>query len=295
MKVIVPDPIASLTTNVPEDDYPAWANGTTYASGARVITAASHQVWQSVQAANTGHSPTTDDGTWWVLVGATDRYKPFDAKLSDAVTRQMNMSWTVTPVSRADGLALFGVGASSVNVKITASGSTLYDQTFQILDTSAIVDWYSFFTYEPEYDTQMILTGLPGLAGSQIAITLQSVGAFTSISEIVVGRVNRLGTSLEGTSIGITDYSIKERDEWGNPVIVQRAFADTTTFQFEMPPTDARRVKTLLSRLRATAAVYFVDETATDLGATVFGFFSDFDIPLTHGSSFATLEIEGLV
>lgn len=293
MKVIVPDPIASFTSDVNENEHTGWQSGVTYGAGARVITAASHQVWQSVKAGNVDHNPMTDDGTWWVLVGPTDRYKPFDKKISDSVVRGRDMTWTIVPQSRADGLALFGIGSSAVRIRITAGSSTLYDQTFQILDTSDITDWYSFFTYVPEYEPEMILTELPGLAGSNVEITF--IGAATSISEIVLGKVTRLGTALEGTSIGITDYSLKQRDDWVNPIIVERAFADVTSFQFEMPPADARRVKNVLSKLRATAAVYFVDETETNLGTTVFGFFSDFNIPLTHGSSFATLEIEGLV
>lgn len=301
MKVIVPANITTFTSSVAENEYAAWANGTTYAAGARVITASSHQVWQSARAGNVGNNPLTSatsaDGSTinWILVGSTDRYKPFDRKISDFATRNADMSWTITMPTRADGLALFGISAASVRVLISLSGTVMYDQTQQIIDTSEIIDWYSFFTYVPQFDTELILTDLPIFAGSTVQITFSSGGGATSIGEIVLGQVQTLGISQEGTSVGITDYSVKERDDWGNPVIVERAFADTTSFSFAMPMTDARRVKRILSGLRASPAVYFVGADTARFGTTIYGFFNDFDIPLSHGMSFANLEIEGLV
>lgn len=295
MKVIVPANITTFTSNVVENEYPAWATGMTYDAGARVITLATHQVWQSVQAGNSGKNPVTDAGTWWILVGATDLYKPFDKKINDRASRNSDMQWTMSLTTQADGLALFGIGAATIRVQITLSGATLYDQTHQVIDTSEITDWYSFFTYVPAFETELILTDLPAFAGAQVQVTLSSGGGATSIGEIVLGRVQTLGVTLEGSSIGMTDYSLKDRDEWGNPLIVERPFSDTTTFSFAMPPQDGRRVKRILSSLRATPAVYFADADTADFGTTIYGFFADFDIPLTHGMSFANLEIEGLV
>jgi hypothetical protein len=56
------------------------AGGTTYADGDRVIvTTGYHKIYESQQAANTGNDPTTDDGTWWLEVSSTNRWKMFDA------------------------------------------------------------------------------------------------------------------------------------------------------------------------------------------------------------------------
>lgn len=295
MKVIEPAKISTFFSTVLEDEYPLWSPDTSYAAGVRVLTPSTHQTWQSVQSGNSNHNPINDDGLWWILVGATDRYKPFDKKIGDRAVRDGDMQWTLTLPTQADGLALFGIGAATIRVRIVLSGTTLYDVTHQVIDTSSVTDWYSFFTYAPVFESELILTDLPGFAGAQLQVTFSSGGGQTSIGEIVAGRVQVLGTTLEGSSIGITDYSLKDRDEWGNPLIVERAFADTTTFTFAMPPTDGRRVKRLLASLRATPAVYFADADTAEFGTTIYGFFNDFDIPLTHGMSFANLEIEGLV
>lgn len=111
-----------------------------------------------------------------------------------------------------------------------------------------------------------------------------------------MGRLVELGTTLDGATIGINDFSIKEQDAFGNLNIVERGFADETEFPFSLPTVNARRVKRQLAALRATPAVYFASEDITRYGTTVFGYFEDFDIPLSAGgTSFATLSIKGLV
>jgi hypothetical protein len=62
------------------------AGGTTYADGDRVIvtTPNIHKIYESQQAANTGNDPTTDDGTWWLEVSSTNRWKLFRRHRSGA-------------------------------------------------------------------------------------------------------------------------------------------------------------------------------------------------------------------
>ena len=79
---------AELTAcSVPETDYPVWSSATAYAIGTRVIlTTGVHKVFEAV-AANTNKSPAVEAniGTYWVVVGATNRWKIFDKKISDPV------------------------------------------------------------------------------------------------------------------------------------------------------------------------------------------------------------------
>lgn len=75
MKVIPPLALTStmVTTTVPEVAPAAYAAGTTYASGARVSVAGAaglQTVYQSLQAANIGHTPASSP-TWWQNVGDT--------------------------------------------------------------------------------------------------------------------------------------------------------------------------------------------------------------------------------
>ena len=59
--VVRPTPINDanfVSSNVPENDFPEFASGTTYALGARVIvTTGYHRIYESLVASNTGNFP----------------------------------------------------------------------------------------------------------------------------------------------------------------------------------------------------------------------------------------------
>jgi hypothetical protein len=84
-----------ISSTAPENDYAAWASGTTYALAARCISTTTHRIYESVQAGNLNHDPTTDTtATWWLDVGATNRWKMFDA----AVGSQSSLASPLTVV-----------------------------------------------------------------------------------------------------------------------------------------------------------------------------------------------------
>lgn len=299
MFVIEPMPITDtefVSSNVPENDYAEWASGTTYAEGDKVIvTGTTHRIYESLAGSNTGNDPTTDDGTWWLDLGATERWRAFDAIVGNKVVNATSITYSIEPSRLCTGAAFFGLNAASVQVEVyDGTPSLIYDETKDLVDTSVVTDWFTFFFAGVEYDTEAIFTDLGAYVGCQIDITI--TGTTAEVGEIVVGEVFQLGTATSGTSVGVIDYSSVETDDFGNRTIVERAWADEATFQFYLPSSDARRVKRVLSRLRATAAVYFVSASRLDLGATVYGLRQDFDIPLDAGGhSFASLTVEGLV
>jgi hypothetical protein len=83
MKVIKPHVITDLmmlSSSVPETDYPAWASGTTYALGARVIRTNVHRVFERLVAGAGTVAPELDTTSppIWMDVGPTNRWAPFD-------------------------------------------------------------------------------------------------------------------------------------------------------------------------------------------------------------------------
>jgi hypothetical protein len=76
MKFITPTQITGsmlVSSNVPETPPAAYAGGTTYALGNTASTGTTGgviTVWESLQAANTGHTPSSSP-TWWKEIGTT--------------------------------------------------------------------------------------------------------------------------------------------------------------------------------------------------------------------------------
>lgn len=268
------------------------------ALGTATGTVAVHGVFQSLAASNTGNNPVSNAAgaaDKWSKVGATNRWKPFDETISDQATSASNITYTLTVPSLSTGIAFFNVNASSVSVTVKdLAAAVVFTETRALTNTEDIVDWYTFVTWEPDYDTEALFTGLPGYAGYSVEITV--AGTNVGLGEIVLGKVIGLGTSLAGTEVGFEDYSRKDRDDWGKAVLVEREYSDTVNFQFSLPITDARRVKRVVSDLRAVPAVWFAGEDLIDRGTTVYGFpAGGLRIPLSvEGRHTASLEIEGL-
>ena len=168
MQVIEPLTITDsvlTSSNIAEDDYSEWASGTTYSLGDRVIVVSVHKVYESASNSNIGNNPTADDGTNWILVGATDRWKAFDQKLSDPATNADSITYTLTTTQTlVNSIAFFNLSADSVQITVTPSGAgtPVYDKTFLLQDTTSIVDWYTyFFESAGDKEKELLVTDLP--------------------------------------------------------------------------------------------------------------------------------------
>lgn len=286
------------SSNVAENDYGEWASGTTYSLGDRVIVVSVHKVYESASNGNIGNDPTTDDGTNWILVGATNRWKAFDQKLSDPVTNANSITYTLTTTqSIVNSLAFFNLSADSVQITVTpsGSGSPVYDETFFLLDTTSVIDWYTYF-FEPATtkERELLVTDLPSYPNAVIVITISDAGETTKVGQIVLGNLVSLGRTGYGTTVGIEDYSTKERDTFGNAIILERAFAQKADYEVEIITQDTRRVQRFLATYRATPVVWIGNQDPS-YGLIVYGFYTQFSINLaTPSVSYTTLEVEGL-
>ena len=293
----ITDSILTSST-VPEDDYAAWSSGTTYSLGNKVIVVSVHKVYESAINSNTGNDPTTDDGTNWIEVGATNRWKAFDQKLSDPVQQANSISYTFTTTDTiVNSIALFALAADTVQITVTpdGAGSPVYDETYNLLDTTSIVDWYTYF-FDPAgvKERELLVLDLPSYSSATITITITDTGNTAEVGQIVMGSLVTLGRTGYGTTVGIEDYSRKERDAFGNAVIIERAFAQKADYEVEITTQDTRRVQRFLSEYRAKPVVWIGNQDPS-YGLIVYGFYTQFSINLaTPSTSYTTLEVEGL-
>lgn len=301
MKMIVPMPITDsvlTASNLAEHDaYSAWSGATTYAAGDFAWSATTHRLYRSVQGSNTNNDPTTDDGTWWVDYSATNRWKGFDQTIADRAESAGDIEYTFVADRKCTHVALFGLSASGATIVIKeGSLNTIYTQSINLTDTSMIVSWYTYFTEEITYETELIFENLPIFVGYTVELTIGDGSGPSEVGQVIVGKMHDLGTTLDGTEVGFRDFSIKEQDEFGNLTITQRGYADTAEFQFKLPTTNVRAVKRVLTQNRATPCVFFADSGMLDTGTVIFGFAEDMSFPLgAGGTTFATLDITGLV
>tara|TARA_R110001632_G_scaffold208383_2_gene332752 strand:+ start:461 stop:1369 length:909 start_codon:yes stop_codon:yes gene_type:complete len=295
--IIVTDSVLT-STNVPENDYAEWASGTTYSINQKVISVTTHRIYSSVINSNTNNDPTTDDGTNWLNIGATNRWRAFDQYISDPVTNVTSIEYTLTPPtgSTPSAVSLFNLKGISATVTVTDSvDGVVYNQTISLTDNRNIIDWYSYFFAEQVQREEALFIDIPPYIGAVVGVTVtQETGLTANLGQLVFGFLTDLGATVYGTSIGIEDYSIKSRDAFGNAIIVERNFSQTVDFDVRLETQTARKVQKTLAALRATPVVY-LGSTDVSYGTLVYGFYRRFDITLeTPSYAFASIEVEGL-
>lgn len=124
MDIIKPVTVSNsvlTSSNVTEDDYSVWSSSTTYADGANVIVVGTtHKVYESLVNSNLNNDPTTDDGTNWLELGATNRWKAFDQKIADQVSNTDTIEYQFNDAnSNITSLSMFGLSGTSCNVTVT--------------------------------------------------------------------------------------------------------------------------------------------------------------------------------
>ena len=94
---------------------------------------------------------------------------------------------------------------------------------------------------------------------------------------MAVGTFTNLGLALYGTTMGIHDFSRKERDAFGRAIIAQREYTYVVTYKIAVDTTMIYPIVRFLAGLRATLSVFGHENAPSTL--TV-GYIKDFAIPI---------------
>lgn len=291
-----------IATDVTEADYPTWSGATTYALGDRVIDTTLHKVYESLQAGNLNHTPASSP-TWWIEVGPTNRWKVFDTSNSTATEGDDNssvesISYTLRPGQTITGIGVLNIvnGMSVTIVMDDPTYGVVYNETFDLGALPESPEWWPwFFGERSTYVPQVVVTGLPIYPNADITITvLGSAAQQLSVGAIVLGQVRTFSLGIRyGARVGIQDYSRRETNDWGDVVLVQRAFAKRASFDMLVEADEVDELNNFLTSVRSTPCLWI---GSTDYDALIiFGFYKTYDILISYPTySDASLEIEGM-
>lgn len=300
MKIIRPVTVTDSVldaSNITENDFPQWAVGTTYSTGDKVIVLSTHRIYESVISSNVGNNPTTDDGTKWLNIGATNRWRAFDKTITDQATNTTSITYSFDPQSLVNSIAFFNLEGTSVGVTVTdAVEGEVYDETVSLVDNGAVENWWSYFFEPIVRKTEIVLFDLPNYVSAILDVSINApTGDTAKVGQIVFGNQKTLGLTTYGTTVGIQDYSTKDTDAFGNVIITERRFAQTVEYDVKLITSTVRDVQKTLAGFRATPLVYSGTDTG-EFGDLVYGYYRNFGINISTPSlSDATIEVEGLV
>lgn len=272
--------------------YSTYAGGTTYALGDKVISTTTHHTYESLTAGNLGNALT--DTTKWLDLGADNRWAMFDVYNGTVTSHPYRIVTTIVPTTRVDAIALINIAAASVQITVTdAVDGLVYDQTYALNYTASVVDYYSYFFEDVIRKSALIVTDIPPYSSPTIVVTIDGGGATTECGIMVAGLQKSLGDTVYGAGIGLTDYSVKDVNAFGDYTLVQRPFAKKGQFKVVMAQASTDEVHRLLSIYRSTPIIWSASEGFDS--TLIFGFYRDFKIAIANPSqSYLDLEIEGL-
>ena len=300
MKVVPPKMIVDatlLSSTIPETDYPVWNAATTYAIGDYCMVAANHTIYKCLLA-NTNKYPPDNYGDLlsWYEVGKTNRWRMFDDTVASTTSSSTDIVVELD-ASMCDTVALFNIKGISVLMELYASDNTLmHSEEIQLLN-DVYTDWADIFFIQPEF-VGNVYAGYPISFSTKLKITIFASGGIASCGHCVIGKAKYLGMSQYGLKSGITDYSKKSINDYGQAYLSQGDYAETCEFDLWLDSQSRPQIKSILSSLRATAAVWYLDNTVDnpDSDMLLFGFFEDYSVVM-QGPDLSVLNVslQGLV
>ena len=298
-KVIKPTTIttAMLTSSTvaePAAGETVWNSATAYALGAVAIRASTHMKYERRVAGTTATAPENDPANW-IEAGPTLRWAMFDRKIGTATTAATSIT-VVTQPGAVSGLGMLELIGRQVVVtlKNAPGGTTVYSRTIN-LDGTMITSVYEWFFLDFEQLSDFVLTDLPQhYAACELTVTITSTTP-VSVGVLQVGQVMTAGRAAKGATVGIIDYSKKEKDRFGNFDVVEGAFSKRGNLQVLTPAAEFNKIFRAFAALRAIPCIYIgVDQVGFE-PLIIYGFYKDFSMVVAYSQHhLCNLEIEGL-
>jgi len=287
--------LADLVSSTVAEPNALYSAMTTYALNAiaRVDQATGAVEYKSLASGNYGNPVT--DASKWLALGPSNRWKALDGKIGAQAQRAESVEYKFTVAGRIDGVSLLNLDGVSVQVIAEdATDGVVFDQTVSLVVNYGVIDIYAYLIEPIRRRRDVHVSGIsPLYAGLTITVRVFSPGATAKVGEIIPSLSQPVGGTQYGANVGIQDYSRKDRDDFGNEIVVERAFSKRATFVVNVAPGMFDQVNTHLSDYRARPIVF---QGSTQYGATlVYGYVKDFSQEI-QGPTFTTcsLEVEGL-
>lgn len=273
----------------------------TYAKG--VIVVFEKNLYESLVEDNIGNTPgLTSTTSKWLDLGTDNRVVLFDINSSRPSISRTNFSAQIDPnILKQNITTINAIGISrlknitSIKVSIWQKNSSslwkrVWDNTYSVTGKNNVL--LDGIPYAPNYGAYAAISG-----AGKILLEFTVSGSDTAeAGTVVFGTVNSLGNIEYGAKLGITDYSIKEPDDYGNVTFVKRQYNRDVSVTFNIPNTSVSAVQQLLYDLRATPTYWEITDVADFSSVTNFvGWYTDFNCTISRPStSTYTLELRSL-
>lgn len=288
--------LADVTSNLPEDDAPAYNPATTYDINDLVVFG--NAVYGCLIDGTIGRQPDLFSSRfqtpqYWVLRGPTNAFAAVDGVLS---TPTVNLSgdivFTITGFANIAGVGIFDAFGTTATAEFFNSSDVLIaTQEINLLGFSLNSYYEWLFTPPSSGNTNHIFSDFPV---NSVSVVVTIAGDSTRLGELSIVQTGyQIGNALYGTSIRVASRSIYEDDEFGIPRYVKRPSRVNATFQIYG---DQVLVDTLWGALRALSGDVVVYQAQEGRSVTTgVGIARDITVPIDFPRGYIfSFEIEGV-
>src|SRR5690606_34458566 len=167
----------------------------------------------------------------------------------------------LAPGKPIDSAAFFNVDAGNVRVKsIDPYNGTVFDRSIAPVSTEGIDNWHAYFFNPIELMRDFVITGVPSSSFGSLEITLTKQNGTAIVGSVVIGSTFQIGTTEHGSEFGITDYSYKAQDDYGNWEIVERGYSKRAEFDIVAKTRETGQIQRKLAKYRAKPLVWIGSE-----------------------------------
>lgn len=303
MVVVKPNTLAAsaLVSTSAVETVPLWNPATSYEAGDVVRRDTTNRLYENVIAGVDSKLPEVaelDEIPRWLDVGPTNKYAILDEQVGTTSKATSPLVFTVK-TGTCTSVALFGIKNAHTAVIVVTNGlagAEVYSKTVN-LDATVINNWFDYFFELSVPKPDLVLTDIPPYFNAHVTVTLIGVTGTTVECGVFLAGLNyELGATQYGATAGITDYSRKDTDDFGNATFVRRAYSKRMNVKLTVDNIQLNKIQYVLAELRATPSAWLGTNVPGYDPLTVYGFYKDFTIEVEYSNqSRCDLEIEGLI
>lgn len=239
--------------------------------------------------------PVVETNLNWLYQGKTNYYRMFDADRNTVTSNEGSITYTFN-INDVDTVAFFNVVAETINLVVkNQEGNEVYNKSADLI-TREVTNWLEWLTEPFETKNKYIAANLPLYYNATLTVTVSNSVPTKTVScgHIVFGTSRDLGAVLFNPVASIRT-NVNETIKNNNVVIENTLVRKRIYLSVLIDSTNVDRAYNLLEKYVTTPCLFVGDQK--EGGYTVlsaFGYYKDFDMPISLNTTEYEIEILGV-
>lgn len=225
----------------------------------------------------------------WLDIGPNNTWAMFDGYNGTQTVNSAGVDVTIQSNKIVNAIGFHDLEGSELTVQVYDGATLRYEQTFNLVDNSVVVDYYTFFFGERRRLSDMVIEGLP----EDILAPKIRVFGPTAIGNMVIGQSYEIGAFTYGMTVGQVSYSVWETNEFGNYRRVYRRPVKKAQGTAIISNDRIDGIRTVLGEYDATPIFWKLTDGYSS--TVIYGPYREFEIEIAHAcQSIVSLEVEAV-